>query len=62
MCDNIFVERLWWTVMCEEVYLKDYEGMGQAVTWLGDFFRFYNEERRHEALAYRTQAEVCKAA
>ncbi len=56
--DNIFVERLWRTVKYDEVYLKDYEGVGQAVTGLGDFFRFYNEERRHQALAYQTPAEV----
>ncbi len=36
--------------------------MGQAVIWLGDFFRFYNEERRFKVLAYRTLAEVYKAA
>lgn len=60
--DNIFVERLWRTVKYEEVYRKDYAGVGQAVTGLGDFFRFYNEERRHQALAYRTPAEVYKAA
>jgi putative transposase len=44
------------------VYLKDYAGVEQAVTGLGDFFRFYNDERRHQALAYRTPAEVYKAA
>ena len=42
--------------------LANYEGVGQAVTWLGDLFRFYNEERRHQALAYRTPVEVCKSA
>ena len=42
--------------------MENYEGVEQAVTWLGDFFRFYNEERRHQALAYRTSAEVDKAA
>ena len=42
--------------------MANYEGVGQAVTWLGDFFRIYNEERRHHTLAYRTRAEVCKAA
>lgn len=60
--DNIFVERLWRTVKYEEVYLKDYAGVEQAVTGLGNFFRFYNEERRHQALAYRTPAEVYEAA
>jgi putative transposase len=42
--------------------MASYEDMGQAVTGLGNFFQFYNEERRHQALAYRTPAEVYKAA
>ena len=42
--------------------MATYEGVGQAVTGLGNFFRFCNEERRHQALAYRTPAEVYKAA
>ena len=50
------------TVRMTRQDMANYEGVGQAVTWLGDFFRFYNEERRHHTLAYRTRAEVCKAA
>jgi CRP/FNR family transcriptional regulator len=42
--------------------MANYEGVGQAVTWLGNFFRFFNEEGRHQALAYRTLAEIYKAA
>ena len=56
--DNIFVERLWRTVKYEEVYLKDYADLGEARMNLGAYFRFYNEERPHQALAYRTPAEV----
>ena len=39
-----------------------YEGVGQAVTWLGDFLRFYNEERLFQVRVHRTTAEVYKAA
>ena len=56
--DNIFIERLWRTVKWEEVYLKDYANVGQAIRGLRDFFRRYNEERPHSALGYRTPSEV----
>jgi len=56
--DNIFIERLWRTVKWEEVYLKDYANVGQAIRGLKDFFRRYNEERPHSALGYRTPSEV----
>jgi putative transposase len=56
--DNVFVERLWRTVKYEEVYLKGYETVPVATRSLGDYFRFYNEERFHQALAYRTPAAV----
>jgi putative transposase len=59
--DNIFVERLWRTVKYEEVYLKEYETVPVATCGLGDYFRFYNEERLHQALAYRTPAAVYHA-
>jgi len=49
--DNIFVERLWRTVKYEEVYLKNYADPREARTGLGAYFRFYNEERAHQALA-----------
>ena len=56
--DNIFSERLWRTVKYEEVYLKDYADPGEARAALGAYFRFYNEERPHQTLGYRTPAEV----
>jgi putative transposase len=56
--DNVFVERLWRSVKYEEVYLRDYTDGWQAEASLGAYFRFYNEERIHEALGYRTPLEV----
>lgn len=56
--DNIFVERLWRSVKYEEVYLKDYGDGKEAFEGLGAYFGFYNEERPHQALDYRTPAEV----
>lgn len=56
--DNIFVERLWRSVKYEEVYLKEYESVRHAVRSLGDYFRFYNRDRPHQSLGYRTPYQV----
>lgn len=56
--DNIFVERLWRSVKYEEVYLKEYPDVLSCVQGLRDYFRFYNEERLHQALGYRTPLQV----
>ena len=56
--DNIFVERLWRTVKYEEVYLKSYDDVHACVHGLSAYFRFYNEERLHQALGYRTPQQV----
>lgn len=56
--DNIFVERLWRSVKYEEVYLHDYQTVRQARDSLEKYFRFYNTERLHSSLGYRTPQEV----
>ncbi len=56
--DNIFVERLWRTVKYEEVYLKAYSGGREAKAGIDAYFHFYNTQRPHQALGYRTPAEV----
>ena len=56
--DNIFVERLWRTVKYEEVYLKAYSNGREARVGLEAYFYFYNNQRPHQALGYRTPAEV----
>ena len=56
--DNIFIERLWRTVKYEEVYLKAYSGGREAKAGLEAYFHFYNHQRPHQALGYRTPAEV----
>jgi putative transposase len=56
--DNVFVERLWRTVKYEEVYPKSYATVPEAIQSLGAYFRFYNEERLHQALGYRPPAAI----
>ena len=60
--DNIFVERLWRSVKYEEVYLKEYESVRSAIEQLGAYLHFYNQERLHQSLGYRTPAQVYQEA
>ena len=53
-----FVERLQWTVNYEEVHLKAYVNSVEGRRELGAYFRFYDNLRPHQALGYRTPAEV----
>ena len=52
------VERLWRTVKYEGVYLKAYSNRREAKDGLEAYFHFYNTQRPHRALGYRTPAEV----
>ncbi len=54
--DNIFIERLWRSLKYEEVYLRDYTRVPEARDGIGNWFRFYNHERPHQSLGYRTPA------
>lgn len=56
--DNIFVERLWRTVKYEYVYLQEIQTVRDAWLGLRDFFHFYNYDRFHQSLDYRTPAQV----
>jgi putative transposase len=56
--DNILTERLWRTVKYEEVYLHDYGSVIEAKGSLENYFNFYNNERLHQSLNYRTPREV----
>jgi putative transposase len=56
--DNIFVERFWRSLKYEEVYLKSYESVWDCRWSLKRYMEFYNQERIHQSLEYRTPAEV----
>ena len=56
--DNIFIERLWRSLKYEEVYLNNYESVSEARAGLERYFRFYNQERLHQSLQYRTPATI----
>ena len=59
--DNIFVERLWRSLKYEEVYLNAYASVAEAKAGIGSWLGFYNEERQHQSLGYRTPRQAYEA-
>jgi putative transposase len=59
--DNIFVERLWRSLKYEEVYLHAYASVAEAKAGIGSWLGFYNQERQHQSLGYRTPRQVYEA-
>ena len=59
--DNIFIERLWRSLKYEEVYLHAYASVAEATAGIGNWFHFYNEERQHQSLGYRTPQQAYAA-
>ena len=58
---NVFVERLWRSIKYEEVYLKAYQNGTEARKGIGAYLAFYNQERPHQALGYRSPGQVFHA-
>jgi len=56
--DNRFVERLWWTLKYEHVYLHAYENGKSLYLGIKEFFQYYNYQRQHSSLEKRTPAAV----
>ena len=56
--DNIFVERLWRSLKYEEVYLHAYATVAEAKAGIGAWLSFYNDERQHQSLGYRTPRQI----
>jgi hypothetical protein len=56
--DNIFVERLWWTIKHNYLYLHSFRDGSQLRTGLNEWIRYYNRERGHSSLDDRTPDEV----
>ena len=56
--DNIFIERLWRSVKYECVYLMKFASVAEAKMHLKKYFDFYNHERPHQSLSYKTPAAI----
>jgi putative transposase len=60
--DNVFVERLWRSLKHEDLYLKGYSSGAELHQGLREYFQFYNTERMHQSLSYRTPYDVYASA
>jgi putative transposase len=58
--DNIFIERLWRSVKCEEIYLNEYATTEALRKALKKYFHFYNTERPHQTFDAATPGEFCQ--
>ena len=56
--DNIYIERFWRTLKYEDIYLKDYRGLGELKEGIARYVRFYNSERLHQSLGYATPDSI----
>ena len=56
--DNVFIERLWRSLKYELVYPGDFQSGAELMTALEHYFQFYNHRRPHQALGYRTPADL----
>jgi putative transposase len=56
--DNVFIERLWRSLKYELIYPGDFSSGLELFPALENYFRFYNHRRPHQALGYRTPANL----
>ena len=56
--DNRMIERLWWSVKYEDIYLRDYADGRELGRGLGRWFQEYGELRPHQSLGNACPAEV----
>ncbi|MFH0702268.1 MAG: IS3 family transposase [bacterium] len=56
--DNIYIERYWRTLKYEDIYLNKYETMTEARIGINKFTHFYNVQRVHSSLEYKTPDEI----
>lgn len=56
--DNIFIERFWRSLKYEDVYLKDYSYPREARKGISQYLDYYNNQRPHQSLGYRTPSSL----
>ena len=56
--DNIFIERLWWTVKYQYLYLRAFDNGKELKKGLTKWFQYYNQDRFHQSLEDWTPDEI----
>lgn len=60
--DNVFIERFWWSLKYEHVYLHAHEDLRQARLGIGAYIEYYNHQRQHTSIGKLTPAEAYEQA
>ena len=56
--DNVYIERIWRTLKYENIFLYDYGTVKELRKGIDRFFKFYNTERFHQSLNYKTPDDI----
>ena len=56
--DNIFIERFWKSLKYEDIYLNDYQSVPELIAGIKNYFSFYNNDRVHQSLNYKTPSQI----
>lgn len=56
--DNVFIERLWWSLKYEDIYIRGYSTLMEVRKGITKYFDWYNTKRRHQSLERQTPDEV----
>jgi putative transposase len=56
--DNIYIERFWRTIKQEEIYINPSNNLEELRIQINRFIKFYNYQRPHQALKYKTPSQV----
>lgn len=56
--DNIYIERLWRSLKYEDIYIREYQTISECEEGVNKYFKFYNQERFHQSLEYKTPDEI----
>ena len=56
--DNVFIERFWWSLKYEHVYLHAYDDLHVAREGIGSYIEYYNHDRRHSSLDKLTPVQA----
>ncbi|MEA4980806.1 IS3 family transposase ISPpu29 [bioreactor metagenome] len=60
--DNIFIERFWRSLKYEKIYLEPSDNGLELYHKIKEYIEFYNRERPHQSLGYKTPEEMFRAA
>lgn len=56
--DNVIIERFWWTIKYEHLFLRDFPSLPELRSGVSEFIHYYNSRRLHQSLDYQSPNDV----